>query len=253
MIVGQWGGWYQGTPFLTGCTACNASACPPAPPSGGGGKAADGRGWIDAARAHCDSLGAKACGGFLLHRGSGGSATVSSQGGESTISYCMPGSFVEGTPTNSTDIGYPRSSYSPNPVLGTCDLLTPQPKFPAGAAVTVAAAEELCDALPNGACGGFTFVSASTAAARAQESLLDVPAAASASFCHPGTWGTLTPNSTTAVGYPRGGVDASGLIGGMGGGNHGGAHAPEGDCECRALTCTACPFSAGSLTSGRLL
>ena len=69
---------------------------------------------------------------------------------------------------------------------------------------------------PAGSCGGFLFRSP---AVRSALAAAGVGAAPPVTYCKPGTFQSGTPNATSAVGYPRGGLDASGLIGGMGGGN----------------------------------
>ena len=186
MIVGHWGGWYPGDPHLVSCT--------PIP------SAADARGsgsTVDAARRHCDALGAVTCGGFIRTTAS--------------VVYCAPGSFVSGA-GNSSSAGYRRVGFSANPVLTACDPL-PSAGSDSSAwdpPTTVKEAEAKCAALtPAGSCGGFLFRSPAVRSALA-------PAV---TFCKPGTFQSGTPNASSAVGYPRGGLDASGLIGGMGGGN----------------------------------
>jgi hypothetical protein len=61
---------------------------------------------------------------------------------------------------------------------------------------------------PKGSCGGFLFQSTDDK---------DEAAAPVVTLCQPGTFQAGVPNATSPVGYPRGGIDASGLIGGMGG------------------------------------
>ena len=194
MIVGHWGGWYPGDPHLVSCTPIPSAAA-----ARGSGSSS-----VDAARRHCDALGAATCGGFIHTAAS--------------VVYCTPGSFVSGA-ANSSSAGYRRVGSSANPVLTACDPL-PSAASDSSARdppTTIKEAEAQCAALtPAGSCGGFLFRSP---AVRSALAAAGVGAAPPVTYCKPGTFQSGTPNATSAVGYPRGGLDASGLIGGMGGGN----------------------------------
>ena len=194
MIVGHWGGWYPGDPHLVSCTPIPSAAA-----ARGSGSSS-----VDAARRHCDALGVATCGGFVRTAAS--------------VEYCAPGSFVSGA-ANSSSAGYRRVGFSPNPVLTACDPL-PSAASDSSARdppTTVKEAEAQCSALtPAGSCGGFLFRSPAVRSALAAAGIGVAPPV---TFCKPGTFQSGTPNATSAVGYPRGGLDASGLIGGMGGGN----------------------------------
>ena len=194
MIVGHWGGWYPGDPHLVSCAPIPSAAA-----ARGSGSSS-----VDAARRHCDALGAATCGGFIRTAAS--------------VVYCAPGSFVSGA-ANSSSAGYRRVGFSANPILTACDPL-PSAASDSSARdppTTVKEAEAQCAALtPAGSCGGFLFRSP---AVRSALAAAGVGAAPPVTYCKPGTFQSGTPNATSAVGYPRGGLDASGLIGGMGGGN----------------------------------
>ena len=105
------------------------------------------------------------------------------------------------------------SAYRPNPALGSCDALPDQATLPQPAASAASAAAACTAARPTFSCGGFVLNSNGTA-----------------TLCKPGTFQAVAvapPDAAASVGHPRGGNDASGLIGGMGGGNHDAG--PEGD------------------------
>eukprot|EP01043_Picozoa_sp_COSAG02_P038489 COSAG02_NODE_2973_length_7635_cov_7.444400_4_plen_780_part_00 len=214
MIVGHWGGWYPADPYLTACTKIQVAA-----------RAAT----IQAANEACDAMGAKACGGFLWQQ------MVVDGHKRQYAEYCAPGSLTHKTgvssctsvqrqpggsrepPCNST-IGYTRVGYTARPILTACDLLPASSQAVTDASPsTVADAEAHCDAIePPGTCGGFLYQASN-----------DAGTPPVVTMCKPGTFQSGVPNKTSPIGYPRGGLDASGLIGGMGGGNH--DSGPEGD------------------------
>jgi hypothetical protein len=214
MIVGHWGSWYPADPHLTACTKI---------PGGSGA----GMETVEAAKAVCDALGGETCGGFLWQQ------EVTSGQRTQRVEYCAPGSLVYQAsvgsggapdqqlggspepPCNGT-MGYVRVGYTARPILTACDALPSVAEDAANALpTTIAEAAARCDAIkPSGSCGGFLYRG-------------DNSSGAVVTMCKPGTFQSGMPNATTPIGYPRGGLDASGLIGGMGGGNHDAG--PEGD------------------------
>ena len=75
MIVGHWGSWYPGDPFLSHCEVTSTATAA----------------GVEAAKAHCQSLGAQTCGGFLWHVGVAG-------GPGGSASYCKPGKHTTDPP-----------------------------------------------------------------------------------------------------------------------------------------------------------
>ena len=117
----------------------------------------------------------------------------------------------EPEPPCNSSAGYLRVGFTARPILTACDPLPSSADDASVAPSTVAEAEARCDAIkPAGKCGGFLFQPSGAAG----------PSSPAVTMCKAGTFQAGTPNASSPIGYPRGGIDASGLIGGMGGGNH---------------------------------